>query len=130
MAKVTRNPLPAPLRPEDLAGKKSAVCTVKDVKVDLPSPNTRRGKSTVLILVEFPDKGLYLNATSTDNCIRGFGSDESDEWVGKLVPIVAVQSEDARAATDPTIPKLTTKLWVATPEEWPTMLKGKTARAK
>lgn len=128
MPKVTRNILPKPLRPDDLGGQATVVCTVKDVTVDAPSPQTRRGKSTFLRVVEYPEFGIYLNETSKDYAIQGFGSDDSDDWIGKLVPLVVVQSENMDR--DPSAPRYVKKIWIAPPENWAVLLKGKKAKTE
>ncbi len=122
MTKITRNPLPAPLRPEDLSGKMEAVLQVKDVLVDQPTDKNRRGKATVVIPWGFENKGLYLNATSIDHAVTGMKSDESDEWKDKLLPVVVVTSE----YEDPQTHKktMTPKIWVAEPAQWARILKA------
>lgn len=128
MTKITMNQLPAPLRPEDLAGSESGIGTVEKVLVDVKSPGTRRGVSTVIILKEFPGKGLYLNETSKLHAVQGFESDDSDDWIGKKVPWCVVRSEDPRAAKDPNLPKMVKKVWVAAPEDWPKSVKNSNAK--
>ncbi len=123
MARITRNPLPAPLRPEHLGGKETVVCRVKDVLVDVASDKNRRGKATVVILWEYPDLGLYLNETSKDNAIKGMASDESEQWKDKPLPLIVVRSENPQAARDPSIPQYSNKVWVAPPSQWAKLIK-------
>jgi hypothetical protein len=121
MARVTRNPLPTPLRPDNLE-RETGAYTISDVLVDIPSEKNKRGKVTVVVLKEFPGKGLYLNASSLDHLIQGFKSDESNDWKGKQVPLMVVTSEDPRAAKDPTVPRMSKRIWVAPPDQWRTIL--------
>lgn len=129
MAKVSKNPLPAPLRPEDvkLAVGQTLVCRVKSVLVDVPTQQNRRGKATVILTWEHPDKGVYLNATSIENAIAGFKSDESDNWVDKFFPLIVVNAEYEDRQTGRK--SMTPKLWVAPAEDWAELLKG-TAKPK
>ncbi len=122
MPKITKNPLPAPLRPEHLGGREALICRVKDTLVDVPSAQNRRGKATVMILWEFPDKGLYLNETSKDHAVAGFKSDETDDWKDKPVPVIVVRSE----FRDPETGRTTAgpKVWIAPSDQWPTLLKS------
>lgn len=119
--KIKKNPLLPPLRPEDFKGEKALVCRVKAVSVDVPSKDTRTGKATFMELHEFPGKGLYLNATSQDNAVAGFQSDETNEWIDKQVPVIEVQ-----AAFEDRVTHVTTSkpgLWVAPPEQWKKLLR-------
>ena len=127
MAKVTRNPFPAPLKPEDIDGE-AAVLTVKSVLVDVASDKNRRGKVTVIETWEHERKGLYLNASSIDAAIEGFGSDESDNWTDKKFPVIKVHSE----YEDRTTGKKTMQwvLWVAPADQWAKLIKSLKAAAK
>lgn len=122
MAKITRNPLPAPIRPEDLGGKETQACRVKDVLVDVAvdRAQNRRGKTTVMILWEHEGKGLYLNESSKEHAVVAFGSDETDDWKDKPVAIRVVRSTftDRESQRETT----TKKVWIAAPEEWPDIL--------
>lgn len=128
MPKVTRNPLPAPLRPEDVAAE-SGVLRVRDVLVDVPSDKNRRGKVTVILTWEHEQdrKGMYLNAQSIDNAIAGFGTDQSEDWKDKEFPYITVRTQykDRDSGKD----VFGRTLWVAPPEQWATLLKAhKTAQ--
>jgi hypothetical protein len=119
---MQKNPLPAPIRPEDLGGKETMACRVRDTLVDVPvdRDQNRRGKTSVLLLWEFEGKGLYLNESSKDHLITAFGSDETDDWKDKAVALLIVRSEyvdrtSGRAA-------MSRKVWVAPPEAWPEIL--------
>lgn len=121
MAKITRNPLPAPLRPEDFGGREALICTVKTVKVDVPSEQGKRGKATFMELYEFPGKGLYLNETSKAHAVEGFASDETDTWLDKKVPLVVVNSTFEDRTTHAT--RVGKSLWVAPPADWKKLLR-------
>lgn len=41
----------------------------------------------VLFFEETGDKALFLNATMMDDLIAAFGTDETDKWIGKKVPL-------------------------------------------
>lgn len=127
MSKVTRNPLPAPLRPEDISGE-GALLTVKSVLVDVPSDKNRRGKVTVIVTWEHDKKGLYLNASSIDAAIEGFGSDESDTWTDKKFPVIKAHSEYQDRESGKRVVGYT--LWVAPAESWATLFKRYKAEAK
>lgn len=119
MPKVTRNPLPAPMRPEDITGE-TALFRVKDVLVDQPSEKNRRGKVTVILPWD-SEKGIYLNASSIDAAIAGFGSDMSEQWKDKEFPVIKVHS----TFKDPETGRETSgwKVWVAPADQWPTLIK-------
>lgn len=121
MAKIESNPLLPPLRVADFAGKDALVCKVKSAHVNVASEQGKRGRATFLELWEFPGKGLYLNATSQQNAVRGFGSDETDNWLDKLIPVVVVQSEYEDRVTK--VKRVGPNLWVAPPEDWKRLLK-------
>jgi hypothetical protein len=122
VAKIEANPLLAPLRVEDFQGKEALVCRVKDAKVNVPSEKGKRGKATFLELWEFPGKGLYLNATSQQHAVEGFGSDETDNWKDKLVPVVVVNAEYKDPKTlQVTVSKV---LWVAPAANWKMLLRS------
>lgn len=122
MAKITRNPLPAPLRPEDLGGKETLACRVKDVLVDVAvdRAQNRRGKTTVMLLWDFEGKGLYLNESSKEHAVAAFGSDETDDWKDKPVAVRVVRSEYTDRETGKSM--TTKKVWIAAPDEWPEIL--------
>jgi len=127
MSKVTRNPLPAPLRPEDV-GQESGVLKVKDVLVDVPSDKNRRGKVTVILTWGHEGKGMYLNAASIDAAIQGFKSDESDQWKDQDFPFITVRTEYVDKDSQKKVYGKT--LWVAPPEQWAGMLKEHRARKR
>lgn len=122
VAKIEANPLLPPLRASDFAGKEALVCRVKAVKVNVPSERGKRGRATFMELWEFEGKGLYLNATSQANAVAGFGSDETDHWTDKPVPVIVVNSE----FEDPRTHIKTTgrTLWIAAPEDWKSLLRN------
>jgi len=122
VAKIEANPLLAPLRVEDFQGKEALICRVKDTKVNIPSERGKRGRATFIELWEFPGKGLYLNATSQQNAVEGFGSDETDNWKDKLVPVVVVNAEFTDPKTRQTT--VTKVLWVAPSANWKALLKN------
>lgn len=126
MPKVTLNPLPAPMRPEDLGGE-SAVFLVKEVLVDQASDRNRRGKVTVITVWE-SDKGIYLNESSKAAAIAGFKSDMSEEWKDKPFPVIKVHStfKDAETGRETS----GWKVWVAPAENWPAMLKAHKAQER
>lgn len=116
MTKVTRNPLLPPLRVEDLGGKEKVAVTITEVRVDVPTKNSKSGKALILVLKEFPKKGLYVNETGKDHLLAELG-DESDGWVGRKIAIGPVRTETDRPA--PGQPKVSTTVWVLDPAEWP-----------
>lgn len=124
MPRVQRNPLPAPMRVEDIRGE-SAVFHVKNVLVDVKSDRNRQGRVTVIIPVENEKKGLYLNATSIDAAIEGFGSEMSEDWIGKPFPVIKVFSEfeDKSGKT-----VSAWKLWIAPAENWAKLMPKSKAR--
>ena len=128
MAKIEANPLLPPLRVSDFAGKEVLVCRVKDVKVNVPSEKGKRGKATFMELWEFEGKGLYLNATSQANAVAGFGSDESDNWKDRPVPVIVVNSEYEDPITK--IKRVGKNLWIAAPEDWKKLLRDGPKTAK
>jgi hypothetical protein len=121
MTIIQKNPLPAPLRPEDVAPNQAVIVKVKDVLVDVKSPQTRSGKSTVLLCWEFEGKGIYLNATSQENACEGFGSRDTEDWKDKPCPIIVVRSSFEDRESHQQIAGA--KLWVAPAKDWPTLLK-------
>ena len=122
MAKIEANPLLPPLRVSDFMGREALICRVKRVMVNVPSALGKRGRATFIELYEFEGKGLYLNATSQANAVAGFGSDETDNWQDKLLPVIVVNSEFENPATHV---KTTGKsLWVAAPEDWKSLLRN------
>lgn len=121
MAKIQANPLLPPLRFEDFQGKEILVCRVKDAKVNVPSEQGKRGKATFLELWEFPGKGLYLNATSQQNAVEGFGSDETDNWKDQQLPVMVVNAEFEDPKTR--VKTISKVLWVAPAANWKTMLR-------
>lgn len=131
MTLIQKNPLPAPLRPEDIAPKQSVIVKVKDVLVDVKSPQTRSGKSTILLCWEFEGKGIYLNATSQENACAGFKSRDTEDWKDKPCPIIVVRSSFEDRESHQQVAG--SKLWVAPPEQWEQLLKeapAATARPK
>jgi hypothetical protein len=122
VAKITRNPLLPPLRPEDFKGQEALVCRVKRVEVDVASEKGKRGKATFIELWEFPGKGLYLNESSKENAVQGFGSDETDHWKDKPVPVIAVNSEYEDPKTHMKRPTLA--LWVAPADRWKALFRS------
>lgn len=121
MAKIEANPLLPPLRVSDFAGKEALICKVKAVKVNVPSEKGKRGRATFMELWEFEGKGLYLNATSQQHAVAGFGSDETDTWLDKQVPVIVVVSEFEDPTTGKKTP--TRSLWIAAPEDWKGLLR-------
>lgn len=121
MGKVTPNPLLPPLRVADFAGRDALVCRVKRVALNVPSAQGKGGRATFMELWEFPGKGLYLNATSLEAAVAGFGSDETDNWADKSVPVVVVQAEYEDRITK--VKTVRPNLWVAPAEEWKKLLK-------
>lgn len=127
MAKIEANPLLPPLRVSDFAGREALICRVKDVRVNVPSAQGKRGRATFIELWEFEGKGLYLNATSQANAVAGFGSDETDNWKDKMLPVVVVNSEFENPTTH--VKTVGKNLWVAPPEDWKGLLRN-AAKAK
>lgn len=121
MGKVQKNPLLPPLRVADFGGKDALVCRVKRVELDVPSSQGKGGKATFMELWEFPGKGLYLNATSLQNAVVGFGSDETGDWHDKQVPVIVVQSEFEDRTTK--VKTIKPNLWLAPAEEWKRLLR-------
>lgn len=121
MAKIQANPLLPPLRVSDFAGKDALICKVKSVSVNVPSAQGKGGRATFMELWEFPGKGLYLNATSQQNAVAGFGSDETDNWHDKPVPVIVVQSEYEDRVTK--VKRTGPNLWIAPAEEWKRLLR-------
>ena len=121
MAKITKNILPAPLRAEDLNAE-ALVCRVQDTLVDVASDRNRRGKVTVILLWEFPGKGLYLNETMKEHAVAGFKSDETDDWKDKPIPLVVGLSEYEDQQTHRKT--VTRKPWIAPPDQWAKLLKS------
>ncbi len=121
MAKVTPNPLLPPLRVSDFAGKDALICRVKRVALNVPSAQGKRGVASFMELWEFPGKGLYLNATSLQHAVAGFGSDETDNWTDKSVPVIVVQTEFTDRVTKVT--RTGPGLWVAPAEDWKRLLR-------
>jgi hypothetical protein len=128
MAKITKNPLPPPLRPEDISPRQLIAVRVKDVLVDVPTKSTRSGKTTVMLTWEYPGKGIYLNETSKENAVQGFQSDETDNWKDKFCPVIVVRSEFEDRTTHQQ--SVTPKLWVAPADDWAKLLKQANADAK
>jgi len=122
MAKIEANPLLPPLRVEDFQGKEALVCRVKDAKVNIPSERGKRGRATFLELWEFPGKGLYLNATSQQNAVKGFGSDETDNWKDQQLPVIVVNAEFEDPKTK--VKTISKVLWVADAENWKSLLRS------
>lgn len=118
MAKVSRRLLVPPLRAADLGEKEDAIATITEVRVDVPTKDTKSGKSTIVLFKEYGGKGLYLNGPSTDHLIDGI-SDESTDWIGRRVRLVKVRSENPDRRDDPNAPAMVTTVWVAQPSEWP-----------
>lgn len=116
MAKVERNPLLPPIRVEDLGGKDKTAATITEVRVDVATKASKSGKALILVLKEFPKKGLYVNATGKDHLINEFG-DESDDWINKRISIGPVRSENPDKS--PNAAKMVTTVWVLEPETWP-----------
>lgn len=114
--KVERNPLLPPIRVEDLGGKDKVAATITEVRVDVPTKSNKSGKALILVLKEFPKKGLYVNATGRDHLIDECG-DESERWVGRKIAIGPVRTETDTPA--PGQPKVATTVWVLDPAEWP-----------
>jgi hypothetical protein len=122
MAKIKKNPLLPPLRVSDFGKADGLVCQIKEMHVDVGTTQTRSGKTTFAELYEFPGKGLYMNATSLQNAVDGFGSDETDNWLDKQIPIIKVHA----AFTDKTTQqeKSGPNLWVAPAEDWKSLMKS------
>lgn len=121
MAKIQGNPLLAPLRVSDFAGKDALICRVKAAHVNVPSAQGKGGRATFLELYEFPGKGLYLNATSQQNAVEGFKSDETNDWLDKQLPVIVVQSEYEDRVTH--VKRTGPNLWVAPAEAWSKLLR-------
>lgn len=116
MPKVERNPLLPPIRVEDLGGKEKMAATIVEARVDVPTKNNKSGKALILVLKEFPKKGLYVNETGKDHLITELG-DTSEAWAGRKIAIGPVRTETDRPA--PGQSKVSTTVWVLNPAEWP-----------
>lgn len=130
MAKIQKNPLPPPLRPEDIQNRVLVVLKVKDVQVDVKvdRDQNRRGKATFMTFwdpqipgLDVEGKGLYLNATSQQNAVEGFGSDETDHWKDKDVPLIRVNTEYEDRTTKQK--QAGVGVWVAPAKDWPALFK-------
>ncbi len=104
------DPFPA-LRAGDLPSDRVKVTILEaDPHVDFGD-----GKSAcVLVYREFPDKKHRVNKTGVKHLLRGIG-DESDDWVTRKITIEKVKTTDARDGS------LVTSVWIAPPEDWPTV---------
>lgn len=76
-----------------------------------------------LLFEETGDKALFLNVTMMDDLIAGFETDETDDWIGKQVPL-----EKRKSAFKG---KTYNKVYVVPHEDWGRYLTPKrTKRAK
>jgi hypothetical protein len=120
MGRLTRNTLPAPLRPEDL--RVAQACTVVDTFIDVPA-QTRSGKTTYMTLAEFQGKGFYLNDSDKDTLIEVFGTDDTDAFKGKKIAVQIrrvpnFKSDPKSRDYDPREPREIDVVRVAPAESW------------
>lgn len=83
-SRLTRTSLPAPLRASDL--RVAGAFTVTKTVVDAPA-NTRSGRTTFMLLQEFPSHGFYLNDADKDVLVEAFGTDDTDAFIGQKIPL-------------------------------------------
>jgi hypothetical protein len=66
---------------------KPALCTVTNVtKENVAKPNEPKKERGVMYFNEF-DKGLVLNATNLKRSAQVFGSEDTDDWIGKKIVV-------------------------------------------
>ena len=70
------------LRQEDVDG--DTLATISGAKEELVGADKER---CLVVFFEELDKGLVFNATNINTCTALFGTDETDEWIGKRVTI-------------------------------------------
>lgn len=117
VARLTRNALPAPLRPEDIRNT-AQVVTVMETHVDVPAPNTRSGKTTYMVLREYPGKGFYLSEADKDVLIEAFGTDDTDAFTGQGIPVHIREQDNWKADKNPTEPRTLRFVRVAPVAMW------------
>lgn len=110
------------LTTEDLDGGDFLVLTI--ATFDEATITTEEG-SKITPFLEFRetgDKTHWLNQTQIGYLIEGFGTDESDEWIGQPVPI---EKHTATYRGTSTV-----KLWVSPPERWAQLFKAAGIKSK
>lgn len=75
-----------------------------------------------LLFNETGDKALFLNATMMDDLIAGFGTDETDDWIGQQIPLEKRKSRFKGRQYD--------KVYVVAHEEWDEYLEPKSKPRK
>lgn len=103
-----------PLAPEDLEGD-AAVFTIQEFGEQANSSDKRRQLSPVLRYAECPDKLHYLNREQIERIIPKLG-DESDNWIGKQVPVAVEDVEGPAQSGNGT--QVYKKVYVMKPEKW------------
>lgn len=82
----------------------ATVETGEDDRDDPPRP------FVLLTFEETGDSVLFLSKTQIEYLIEGLDTDESDDWVGKQIPIERVKKQYGK--------KTFKKVWVAPPKDW------------
>lgn len=96
------------LTQSDLGQDDVVICTVMEYE-QRTLPNGDMVKE--LHLEEFGGLPLRLNRTQVQYLIDGFGSDESDDWKGKQLPIEKTTKQGPDGADYDVV-------WVCAPESW------------
>lgn len=93
----------APKLSPDVLGADAAVLTIAELRRNV---KTRIGESDVIVFIEFPNHGWYVNTTSLKAIASVHGPDYS-KWANKLVPIEVRNSSIVGSG------KATRTLWCA-----------------
>ena len=105
------------ITPEDMT-QDVEIATIAGYEEDeIDDPEAPEGKRLLakVFFEETGEKALFLNATMMDDLIEGFGTDETDNWVGKKVPL-EVRKTKFRGKTY-------NKVYVVSHEDWAKFLK-------
>ncbi|MCL6507656.1 MAG: hypothetical protein K6T59_11565 [Bryobacteraceae bacterium] len=99
---------------DDLEGGDYIVLTIAAFDEAVFDDEEGKRVTPFLEFQETGDKVLFLNATQVRYLVDGFGTDESDEWIGRPIPLEA-QTVTFRG-------KRFEKLYIAPPERWDQLL--------
>lgn len=97
---------------DDLEEDVAIVTIVGYEEDEIDDPEAADGKRLLakMFFEETGDKCLFLNATMVDELTEGFGSDDSDDWINKKVPIEKRKVKFGRDKFD--------KVYIVPAEDW------------
>jgi len=105
----------------DIEGGEAVVVTISDVEEEKVKGDDGDKILLVLLTEEYGDKVHRLNKTQRDYLIEQLG-DETDEWIGKKVPLVKTRQEFGTPGRKGY--KEFDTVWVAAPDEWKAIFKA------